>query len=377
MSADSLNISSLIKSQQGIHISIYIPRPTSEVNFKNFIEAAIVRCKTQIGSSLSEEKLTELLGPVSSLMSNPKMISGFNSNIAIFRTTQFLRIVSLPIEIDFAAHVADSFHVKPLLAYLNQDYQYLFFGSDGKKGYLYKGTKKSYHLVDEFHFHNEAFFANDTNYKSLKTLAHKKKYLLNTNMSWVEQAICSIDKNSSHAIFISANSAETKVLRRLLKSRNLYWRNVSNKYRLDKEKSTMQTIHQTLDVEKTISLNISMNEFENPAIRRLSKTYISYDINEISIAAKLGLVKKLLVASDANIFGKLDSVTGEVTLRERDIDHTDDDLLDDIAQAVFRYGGEVIIAQKKYLPHGELIAGTIQITREPNERWLKKEQMTA
>jgi hypothetical protein len=377
MTADSLNISPLIKSKKGVHISIYLPRPTSDVHFKNLLEATVVRCVAQLGNSLSEEKIAELLGPIKSLMNNPKMVSSFGFNIAIFRTTEFLRMVSLPIDIDFAVHVADSFHVKPLLSYLNQDYQYLFFGSDGKKGYLYKGNKKSYHLVDEFHFHSDKFFENDPHFKSLKTQAQKKKYLLETNISWVEQVIASLDKFSSHSIFISANVAETKVLQKTLKSRNLYWRNVSTKFTPDKEKSTMQTIQKTLDVEKTISFNISLNEFKNPAVRKLAKTYVTYDINEISKAAKKGKIKKLLIASDAFVFGKLDEISGEVTIREADMDHTDDDLLDDIAQNVFRAGGEVLLVQKKLMPDKELIAGIVKEQGIQSNQWFRKEVLIA
>lgn len=376
MKADSLNVKSLIKSQGGLHISIYIPQPTSELNFKNFLEAAIAKCKIQIGQNVCKDKVAEILGPIQSLMNNSKMLGGFNSNIAIFRTSDFLRIVSLPIEIEFSAHVADSFHVKPLLSYMNEDYQYLFFGSDGKKGYLYKGTKKSYQLVDEFHFREDTFFENNTQFKKLNSAAKRAKYVLETNISWIEQVISAIDKNNDHNIFISANLSETKALRKALKNRLLYWRNVSTTYSLEKEKSTMQTIQKTMDIEKSISIHISMCEFTNPNIKKPTRSRISFDINEISKAAKLGHVKKLLIASDAFVFGKINEITGTVTIHEADMDHTDDDLLDDIAQNVFKSGGEVLVVQKKSMPKGELIIGALKDFSQANGNSFKRELLT-
>jgi hypothetical protein len=363
MVADSLNITSLINSKKGIHISVYIPRPTSEIHFKSLVQASLTKCLNQIGASLTNDKTDELLGPIKGLINNPKMISGFNTNIAIFRTTEYLRLVSLPIDTKFSVHVADSFHVKPLLAYINQDYKYLFFGSNGKKGYLYQGSRKSYHLVKEFLLHSEDSFANDEKYKSLKTSAQKKKYLLQTNISWVEETISEIDKDQSYSIFISANTAETKALKNVLKNNQVYWRNVSKKFLPENEKSTMQMIQETLELEKAISLNLSLSEFEKSNATRLAAAYVSYDINEISKAAKRGLVKKLLIASDASVFGKLDEISGEVKVQEADMDHIDDDLLDDIAQNVFKSGGEVLLLKKKLMPSGELIAGTIKNTK--------------
>ncbi len=364
MTADSLNITALINSKKGVHISIYIPRPTSDIHFKSLVQASLAKCLNQIGTNLTAEKTEELLGPIKGLINNPKMISGFNTNIAIFRTTEYLRLVSLPTDINFSVHVADSFHVKPLLAYINQDYKYLFFGSDGKKGYLYQGSKKSYHLVKEFLFRTDDSFASDVKYKNLKTAAQRKKYLLRKNVSWVEEAILAIDRDQSYSIFISANTAETKTLRDALKNNQVYWRNVSKKFHPENEKSTMQTIHTTLDLEKVISLNLSLSDFEKPNLPRLATTYVSYDLNEISKAAKRGHVKKLLIASDDSVFGKLDDISGEVKVQEADMDHIDDDLLDDIAQNVFKSGGEVLLLKKKLMPFGELIAATIKNTKK-------------
>jgi phosphoribosyl-ATP pyrophosphohydrolase len=377
MNADSLNIKSLIQSKNGVHISIYIPQPASVLNFKNFLDAALAKCTTQIGQSMSEEKIIEILGPIESLKTNSKMLSGFNSNIAIFRTSSFLRILSLPVDIDFDVHVADSFHVKPLLTYLNQDYQYLFFGSDGNKGYLYKGTKKSYNLLDEFYYHDDQYFDNDPNYSELTSDIKRKQYLIETNISWIEQVISTIDKDYSHDIFISANASETKILRKSLKNRRLHWRNVSRKYDPKKEKWVMETIQKTLDLEKTALLNISLNEFVKPHLRKLSHNRVSYDINEISKAAKKGHVKKLLIASDAFVFGKINEENGEVTLHEVDKDHTDDDLLDDIAQNVYKSGGEVLLIKKNSMPDNELIVGIINDFGQSNSNMFKKKPLVA
>lgn len=371
MKTNIANVNDLITSSNGIHISIYLPRPSSTISCKNVLDLALARCESQMKWTVPPETMNRLLAPIKSLAINPSLMSEFTHSIGIFRSENFLRLISIPTKIDFSAHVADTFHVKPIFAHIQKDFRYIFFGTNGKKGYLYQGTKNTYNLVDEFHFLDDTFFKNDSNYMSLNSVAKKRNYLTKSNLQWVEQAISIIDKNKDFTIFISANSKESRILRKLLKGRNIYERNVSRRFSIVDEKNVHSTIQVTLDTEKNISEYMSLSEFKSPAIRRLSNTRVSFDLEEISLAALNGSVKKLLIASDANIFGKWDQKTGKILIHEMDTDHTDDDLLDDIAQKVFIAGGEILIFSKAQMPEGELIAAIIRDSdfshRERNE----------
>ena len=63
-------------------------------------------------------------------------------------------------------------------------------------------------------------------------------------------------------------------------------------------------------------------------------------------------MKKLIVASEIKIFGRLDKNTGGLAIHPFDLDHEDDDILDDLAQTVLASGGEVVVASKDDIPKG-------------------------
>jgi hypothetical protein len=97
--------------------------------------------------------------------------------------------------------------------------------------------------------------------------------------------------------------------------------------------------------------------------QELEKAFIEYrcaaelklttsNMERIAQAACQGQVRKLFIADGMQIFGKLHPETGRLTLHPRDMDHEDDDILDDLAQTVLAYGGNVIIASRHQLPQG-------------------------
>lgn len=366
MKADATIYKDIISSVSGIHISIYLPRPSNTLYFKELIDIALLRCRKQMGESISPEDYNNIVGPIQSIANNPRIISEFNTNVAIFRNDKMLRIISLPLDIEFAVHVADTFHVKPIFAYLNTDYQYLFFAANEDKGYLYKGNKKSFELVDEF-----SFFQDDLEEKSPYGTTNKN-FLLKSNLNLVKQKILELDNKGECTIFIAASSRKSRILRALLKNKNVYWRNVSQSFILENEDDLHIKIRNTMDIEKNVSLNILLSEFKNATIRKLSQARISYDINDISISAMKGKIKKLIIAADAFAFGRINEKTGVVNLHEYDTDHLDDDLLDDIAQKAFRSGAEVVVLPREEIPNNELI--TALITNNSNS--LKKPQLS-
>ena len=79
------------------------------------------------------------------------------------------------------------------------------------------------------------------------------------------------------------------------------------------------------------------------------------NIFSIAKAAIQGRVKRLMIAGEVNMFGKLNRTTGDLVLHKADLDHEDDCLLDDLAQTVLAYGGKVIVASQSEVPGGHPI----------------------
>jgi hypothetical protein len=78
-------------------------------------------------------------------------------------------------------------------------------------------------------------------------------------------------------------------------------------------------------------------------------------LTRVAEAAVAGRVRRLLVADGRPLFGRVDRVTGEVTLHAGQTGPQDDDVLDDLAEIVLARGGEVLVLDHERMP-GEAAA---------------------
>jgi hypothetical protein len=92
------------------------------------------------------------------------------------------------------------------------------------------------------------------------------------------------------------------------------------------------------------------------------------NIFHISQAVVNGKVKKLIVTDELSIFGKIDKQTGALSIHPTDLDHEDDDILDDLAQMVLSQGGEVVIANQRDIPGGKPILAILEFDELPLEK---------
>lgn len=69
-----------------------------------------------------------------------------------------------------------------------------------------------------------------------------------------------------------------------------------------------------------------------------------------------GRVHRLFLQRDRLLFGSLDPETGAVLLHGRQEGSSDDDVLDDVAEAVIARGGEVLEVDAGRMPNGSAAA---------------------
>jgi hypothetical protein len=87
-------------------------------------------------------------------------------------------------------------------------------------------------------------------------------------------------------------------------------------------------------------------EFDSAEAQNLARR----SLFQIAKATAQGRVRKLIIAEETQIFGKFNAKTGNISLHAGHLDHADDDILDDLAQAVLAQGGEVVVAPREQIP---------------------------
>jgi len=83
-------------------------------------------------------------------------------------------------------------------------------------------------------------------------------------------------------------------------------------------------------------------------------------VQRIARHALAGRVRELLVADSANLWGVLHRASGEVELHEDGPRARDDDVLDDLAEAVLLRGGEVLTLNRERMPNRSPVAAILR-----------------
>ncbi|MBY0314217.1 MAG: hypothetical protein K2Q26_01770 [Bdellovibrionales bacterium] len=347
--------SDIFDSEQGIHISIFMPRPKSILQCKEQLREHLDTCQNQIGEEIPPTELDHLLRPIKNLFDNPQLLMSVKDHIGIFRSANMMRIVSVPTSTLPYCHIAETFHVKPLFEALNSDFDYIFFGSDNARGYLYVGNKNGYNLVEEYIYQTQERFMFDPDASSSgakKVQFQQSKRVL----KWVCDKIKEMDVEREHTLFLCAPAKHRKFLKSQLKDHDLYPMAISDRFNLKRETVAHKTIRDIMIIDTQINHNFLLSEIANVK----DPSCVSYDLMEISQAARHGYVERLIVASDVKIFGRVDFAKSLIYVHDKDTDHTDDDILDDIAQKVHATRGDVLVVPRDLIPNNHPVVAVIQ-----------------
>ncbi len=83
------------------------------------------------------------------------------------------------------------------------------------------------------------------------------------------------------------------------------------------------------------------------------------DLNDVAKGAVAARIGTLMIEADREIPGRFDPTTGDVR-PDRLADPEVDDLIDDLAEAVLRGGGEVVVVPRERMPTDTGLAATFR-----------------
>jgi|GEM_PF-367099 len=348
-------LKSVIDSKHGLHLSTYIKFDGNILNFRGKLNALLKSVDDHLSPVLSLEEKKKFLLPIKALSHDSGILKRMKGNIAIFRKNDFFRYVCLPIEIEETCIVADSFHIKPLIKWAQQDQDFLFVGLNFEGASLYKGSQTEFKKLDAgIYPESLKRFDSDGGYLSLKEKRQQRAELQHT-MEWLACWVEDLVKKTDTTVFVAGNKDLVSAFVKNFRSDKLFPETIAPHYSADKAFTICNHIRALLRLESRERLNDVLKEFEDAQKLKTAKI----NLFQIAKAAIRGEIKKLIVAEDVNVFGKLDTSTGGVSLHPLDLDHEDDCLLDDLAQTVLLKGGEVVVAPRSEIPMGRPIVAVL------------------
>ena len=339
------SLDQLIESEGGLHFSAYITNHFGAPTIREQLLEAIKVASEDIRPVLKRGERKKFLKPLDALIADSKTIDSIKGNIGIFRSKDFFRILHVPIDVEEYSTVASSFHVKPLLKWAQEDSPFRLITVSETMSCFYLGTLHSLRNIGTFTPTNASRLKSLTRFSSLCRKKSKDKKLENLTdlLAWLEERTTKRSNSSAPPLFVVGSRDVQTFLRERLPHSDLRIMDEASPRDLATAVAKIRTL---LRQEAEERVRDKLRDFK--VAQALDQT--EANLHNIAKAAKHGLVKELVVAADRKLFGKLARNSGKLTLHPADIDHEDDDVLDDIAQAVVRRGGEVIVAPSQKIP---------------------------
>ena len=333
----------ILESRNGIHLTAYLVNRGNLSDLKSQLRIAINQSCEWLSNVMSTEERNKFLEPIQSLLRDPKIFTQIKGNIGIFRNQESFRILNIPIEIEQSCQVATSFHVKPLLRWLQGDQEFLFLGIEKESAHLYLGCQNSFKLLDSIQWKG-----------SVKA----------QTFIWINEWISEFTKIFQPRLFLSGSPELSEKFISSLNYKSIVKTSVQNSFDPRNAFDTCQMIRRILKDESKRSLERALLEFRFAEAGHRAKK----NIFQIAKAVVQGKVRKLIVTDELSIFGKIDPQSGGLAIHPFDLDHEDDCILDDLAQMVLSQGGEVVIAKRNEIPKGRPILAILDDEEDSLEK---------
>lgn len=343
-------LKSLLDSTEGIHLTTYLVNTGSLPDLHSQLQDAIHESQKCLIPVMTAKERKKFLAPLHSVLSDPSVFKKIQGNIGLFRNKQLFRIVNIPVEVEQSCHVATSFHVKPLLRWLQSDQEFLFIGLKKDSAHLYYGSQDTFKLVDAIFF---AGPAKEGAAHTVRSGTEKSKDALSDSEAfiWLNERILELTKTSKPKLFIAGPSSSVRKMTRFLTYKNSIQTPVASAFDSSEAAEICETVRKILRNDSAKLIEKALREFRFAEANNQTKK----NLFQISKAVVQGKVRKLIVTDELSIFGKIDPKSGGLAIHPYDLDHEDDCILDDLAQLVLKKGGEVIVARRDEIPKGRAI----------------------
>jgi hypothetical protein len=295
--------------------------------------------------------------------------------IAVFHAADFSGAYRVPLEVPELAVVADSFHVKPLLGYLQANRRYYVLALSQKHVALYAGTpfvltpvsvRDLPQTLDEVLLrdvqeptltaHAGGGGARGEIFARQSTPEDAKQEDLAHFFRAVDNAIWPVLRDETAPLVLAGVKYHFPIYRSVTRYQHLAPEGVEG----SADGAPLEDLHgRSWPIIRELfrrQESAALADYALLASRRQATT----DVGEIGQAIIEGRVRLLLLAENASLRGRFERTTGEVTLAPTPEPTAEDDLLDDLAEGVLARGGEVLVLPAGSMPQGSRTAALMR-----------------
>lgn len=351
-------LQALLRPTPGPCISLYIPthrrRPESDqdpIRFRNALREA----ERLLSDRHPPATVKALLDPVVALATT-EFWRYQSHGLAVLRSPEVLEEFRLPGVVPELVVVADSFHVRPLIRLLNANRPFFVLAISQNAAQLFEGSPDSLEpmgvpgmpgSMEEFATGKGAarFVGAHATSRGGETRQGRAaggsedsgpEKLLQYFRA-IDRAVVRVLRQSEGPVILAGVERYLPLYREITRLKRLAESMIPG----SPDAVGAQHLHAgALAIARQAAeatADVAIQKFERAAGRGRACDRL----DDIVRAAKRGSVRRLLVARGVHVWGTLDPTTGQVVRTETQQGSRDDDVLDDVAEAVLAHGGEV------------------------------------
>jgi hypothetical protein len=366
---------SLASNHQPPCVSLYLPTHQGHVpDDRSRLLGQIRRARDLLRERVSAQEADAILAPLEG-SANPRAFEDQLAGLAVFLSSGFQVQHRLPVEVPELLVVGDSFHIRPLLRYLESNRHFFVLLLNQNHVGFFKGTADGLvpvpieglpHTMTEalgeedrersVHYHFGARGGNNPIYGGGGKADSSRDEDRARFCRAVDQALWSVLRDEKAPVIVAAPGREVALFRSLTR----YPHVVADVLGGDLGKANMAEIHaRSWPIAQRVAME-RQNEILERYGRFVSSARALDEVRAIAQFAIQGRVRDLLLARDVNLWGRLDHRTGEVALFGPRGDERAEDVLDDIAEAVLLRGGDVWSIEEGRMPTKSPVAAILR-----------------
>jgi hypothetical protein len=367
----------LLAPHAGPCISLFLPTHRHHpgtvqdpIRFKNLVNTA----KTLLRERFPPKDIQSLIAPLEALP-HDDFWRWQMDGLAVFSAPDFTTYYRVPMPLPEVAVVADTFHVKPLIRFLQSNRHFFVLALSQNSVALYEGTPYALGIVEipelpasltealgierrdaVLNLHSTAAGSATVFHGQGSPDAENKKEDLTRFFRAIDNALWEILREERAPLVLAGVGYYHPIYRSGSRYPYLAEQGVEGNF----EQASLEDIHGR--VQPLISELYRKREEEvlSAYAQLASHGQGTDDLDAVAWAAVTGHIRQLLLAEGAHCWGILDRGSGTITQRTAQQDTRDDDILDDIAECVLARKGEVLLMPPARMPTASPVAALLR-----------------